>query len=56
MVHSNALEKKINKACARISACSTPVEKRAAFQLMGDLIARRSPEKIEAMERSKGLR
>jgi hypothetical protein len=51
-----ALEREIETA--RLAATNTkdPELARAGFKTMADLIAQRSPEQIERMERERGLR
>lgn len=50
------LERAIDFQCGLVATAATRDEKFAAAEEMARLIARRSPERVEQMERERGLR
>lgn len=50
------LEEQIHEACQRGMTANDPDTQRAAFAAMGELISKRSPERVVAMELDRGLR
>lgn len=50
------LERRIEQARLRYLGCRTPAQRRKVWDELTRLIAQRSPEQIERMERDRGLR
>ena len=50
-----ALEAAIALAALRLQTATTPIRRRQAFDELRALVAQRSPERIEQMERARGL-
>lgn len=50
------LERRIDHARLRFVGCKTKAQRRKAWDELTRLIAQRSPEQVERMERERGLR